>query len=763
MKNALSRPTIPPVHMQPLLLIPAFGLLLIAALWFAVLSQVADEERSVLAAGMSDTEAFVASFEQHTLASIRNADRTLLLMKYEMERSGKVDLRQMLSKGLIRTDGFILIGVFDKTGRIVTSNIEFNVDTYVSDQEYFRNHAARDTGTVDISKPEIGRLSGKLTIPLSRRLNASDGSFAGVVVVAVSPAYFTDFYQDASLGTRGSLGLLGLDGEYRARRSGSSASAAPGANNARVLGQAKLSPVGSFHGVSPVDDVPRLVAYRQLTDYPLLLIAAQARDELLIDFRQRRARDLMTTAAATVIILLFFVVTTFLVLRLKRKEVALRSQRGFLQTVLDKIPMGITVRSLVPSAYGKFVVWNAANTALFDMPRDAVLGRTVAEVRPPETAARIEEWDRQMLAKPAVQDLVETSKSRDGENRVLHRVRAPMLGADGTVEYIVTIVKDITAERTAADKVRLASQVFETTADGIILSDADDRVIMVNSAFTRLTGFTADDMLGKPLLESPFRPLDLIASAVQMEQLHRGGHVTGEVQRFRKDGRELSLWITATCVCDDGGAIVNYVRVFTDISPLKKAHRELEQLANFDALTGLPNRRLFADRLGQALHRAKRSAASVGLLFLDLDGFKDVNDTYGHDIGDLLLKEVAVRLQACVRTTDSLCRLGGDEFTVILEGANLREHAGQVAKRIVQALSEPLVINGSTLHVGASIGIALSPSHGSDSPTLLSHADSAMYQAKGAGGNRFWYSEPPANAAIRRRRHLQICKPPPVQ
>src|SRR6185295_2259116 len=171
----------------------------------------------------------------------------------------------------------------------------------------------------------------------------------------------------------------------------------------------------------------------------------------------------------------------------------------------------------------------------------------------------------------------------------------------------------------------------------------------------------------------------------RMQQLKQNGYVTGEVLRMRQDGSELPCWVTATCVRDKTGQIANYVRVFSDISQLKESQRKLSQLASFDALTGLPNRRLFHDLLNRALDRAARIGHRVGVLFLDLDGFKQVNDTLGHDVGDELLRGVAARLDKCVRAYDSVCRLGGDEFTIIVDNAALPDDAVRIAERIVQA------------------------------------------------------------------------------
>jgi diguanylate cyclase (GGDEF)-like protein len=186
------------------------------------------------------------------------------------------------------------------------------------------------------------------------------------------------------------------------------------------------------------------------------------------------------------------------------------------------------------------------------------------------------------------------------------------------------------------------------------------------------------------------------------------------------------------------------VRVFTDISLLKATQQKLEQLASFDALTELPNRRLLNDRLDQTVRRMQRRNDGLAVLFIDLDGFKNVNDTYGHAIGDLVLREAASRLQKCIRTSDSVGRLGGDEFAIVLDGARLPADAALVGERIVAALAEPLRLEGHRLTIAASIGIAVYPDDGTDAATLLRNADAAMYEAKQSGRNGFRFSYRPA-------------------
>ncbi|MEJ7670475.1 MAG: EAL domain-containing protein [Casimicrobiaceae bacterium] len=321
-------------------------------------------------------------------------------------------------------------------------------------------------------------------------------------------------------------------------------------------------------------------------------------------------------------------------------------------------------------------------------------------------------------------------------------------------------------ERNAvAAALRLASKVFEATTDAIALSDADDRVVIINAAFEKLTGFTAGEMVDLPWVESPFRPVDPIESAKRGEQLLRDGYVTGEVTRFRKDGKELSLGITATRVYDKEGKLANYVRVFSDISALKESQRQLEQLATHDALTDLPNRNLFNDRLNQAISHAQRTDSGLGVFFLDLDHFKYVNDGFGHDVGDALLTTVARELQDHVRKGDTVARVGGDEFAILLTNLkNTAVDAATIARKVQERFSRPLVVGERELTITPSIGISLYPGDGENAARLLTRADAAMYLAKEKGRNGFaFYTSEMSNKAIERvgleaalRRALQL-------
>jgi diguanylate cyclase (GGDEF)-like protein/PAS domain S-box-containing protein len=724
-------------HKHSLWALPAFGLLLVAGMWAAAWIQLGATEHALIGAATHNTENLAGEFAKYTERGIKDLDRMTRLVKHEFEQHGSIDLSRLVGEGLIeRGGGRVVLSIADADGNIVARNQPFNPFS-IADREYFRLHAERDTGLLDISKPVVGRTNGFSTVLFSRRLNRPDGSFAGIVLVAVMPEYFTEFYQESELGTLGRLELLGLDGTLRARRVGANVTSAPDGSEPALVARARINPSSNYQTESDPDHVTRIVAYRKLANYPFIVTVAQEANEALGDYYEQRRTYLMIRAAATAVIILFFSVVTVLAVRLQRHRGELKSQRLFLETLVDNIPSGITVRSMRPEDFGQYVLCNESNRLIFGIGPKESLGKTVVDVVPALYAAQIMEYDRQIIASPMVQDIVQVHDLPGQAPRIYHLLRAPIFGTDGRVEYIMTSANDITQERARTAELQLASKVFETTADAIVISDADDRVVMVNAAFSKLTGFDAREVVGKLLAESPFRPLDPEGSSARMERQLSDGFVTAEVQRTRKDGTPLSLWVTASCVHNADGTIRNFVRVFTDISLLKETQRKLEQLASFDMLTGLPNRRLLHDRLEQTSRRTQRNNGGMAVMFIDLDGFKNVNDTYGHGVGDVLLQEVASRLQKCIRSSDSVGRLGGDEFGIVLEGAGLPAEAGQIGERIVAAMAEPAVVEGHRLTVAASIGIAIYPDDGTDAATLLRNADAAMYAAKQAGRNRF--------------------------
>jgi len=309
-------------------------------------------------------------------------------------------------------------------------------------------------------------------------------------------------------------------------------------------------------------------------------------------------------------------------------------------------------------------------------------------------------------------------------------------------EYSFTFVQDITERKIVDAELRIAATAFESQ-EGMIITDANSKILKINHSFTRITGFTSEEALG--------RKMTLLKSGIHDTGFYRGmwdsiqstGSWQGEIWNRRKNGDIYPEWLTITAVKDAGGVVTHYVGTMIDITARKAIEDRVHHLAHYDVLTDLPNRALLSDRLHQALAQAKRDKSKLALIFLDLDYFKPVNDELGHEIGDLLLKQVALRLQHCIkRETDTLSRVGGDEFVIILSHIESDQDAALMADKIILSLMRPFEIEENVINISCSVGIGVYPTHGKDATSLMRVADNAMYQAKRAGRGRFCFYNP---------------------
>jgi len=287
------------------------------------------------------------------------------------------------------------------------------------------------------------------------------------------------------------------------------------------------------------------------------------------------------------------------------------------------------------------------------------------------------------------------------------------------------------------NSLRMAASVFANTQEGILITDKNSNIIDINHAFSKITGYSRKEVLGKNpnLIKSGFQNED--AYAAMWQSINTQGYWSGELWNKRKNGQIFAEWCTISAVYDDQGEVSHYIGTFTDITRLKEHEQQLEHIAHYDSLTGIPNRILLADRMQQAIAQSKRDDCYLAIGYLDLDGFKPVNDRFGHEIGDQLLIEVAQRIKHTLREGDTIARLGGDEFVFLLVGLAKAEECEITLQRLLDIISTPVVLAEQTIAVSASIGISIFPGDNADPDTLLRHADQAMYQAKQSGKNRF--------------------------
>tara|TARA_R110002111_G_scaffold166086_1_gene232037 strand:+ start:1479 stop:5357 length:3879 start_codon:yes stop_codon:yes gene_type:complete len=347
----------------------------------------------------------------------------------------------------------------------------------------------------------------------------------------------------------------------------------------------------------------------------------------------------------------------------------------------------------------------------------------------------------------------------DGRKCPLETRVSLMWNEQGRFLGLLGVARDITEQRRTENRLRMAATVFENTTGAVLVTDPAGYIVQVNENLTRITGYSDEDIVDQLPAVLTARLHEKHFYINIMSSLQEDGRWEGEIWLQRKDGDAFLCWAGVTAVQDSDGDLVSYVCFFVDISERKASEARIQSLAYYDVLTGLPNRTLFQDRLQAALPLAFRRSEWVAILFLDLDRFKPINDSLGHAAGDKVLKEVAMRLRGCVRESDTVARMGGDEFTILLTGLADREAAlaacMHVAEKVLLALGPAFVLQERDFFVSASIGIALAPQDADEGSVLLKNADTAMYHAKAMGKDTFQFYESEMNARALERLGLE--------
>jgi len=409
-------------------------------------------------------------------------------------------------------------------------------------------------------------------------------------------------------------------------------------------------------------------------------------------------------------------------------ELQLKEAIAELETILDNSVIGI--------AYVKnsiFVRVNHKLESLLCYDSDELSGLPFYTIYP-------NRQEYQQMAQRAYQRLslgeeynAQNRMRTKGGNTFWARMVGKAVNANDLEQGSIWLIEDITVQKKAEQDLRLTAAVFETSANGIFVTNSQNKIVRVNPAFSKITGYSANEVYGKSssCLASGQHNQNFYQQ--MWDSVNKTGHWQGEIWNRKKKGEVYVAWLSISTITNEHCELVQYMAILTDISSLQENIEKVRYLANYDSLTRLPNRLLFHDKLLQAKTRAKRHKKLFALLFIDLDGFKPVNDNLGHALGDQLLQSVAERLQSSVRETDTVARIGGDEFTVILNTLRTALDAGNVAGSIVQCLQQPFQVAGHEIEISASIGISVYPGDSKEIDTLVQYADTAMYQAKHAG------------------------------
>jgi diguanylate cyclase (GGDEF)-like protein/PAS domain S-box-containing protein len=429
--------------------------------------------------------------------------------------------------------------------------------------------------------------------------------------------------------------------------------------------------------------------------------------------------------------------------RLRESEFRIRSilkttQEGFVQ-------MGVDNR--IEEA-------NPAFCAMLGRECEEVIGRPLTEFLVPESSEKfIAEMPRRMAGQSGTCDL--SLIRQEGGSVYCTFYGTPIFDVHGEHVGAFALITDISDRIAHEAYERQAVAVFENTAEGVTITDTSGRVLSVNQAFSQITGYEEAEVRGQRLSILQSGRHDAGFYHQMWAELAATGHWQGEIWNRRKNGEIYPEWLTISVVRDGKGNIQNYIGVFSDISHIKRSAEELERLAHFDPLTDLANRLLLNAQLKHALERAARHGERLAVMELDLDGFKNVNDTLGHPAGDKLLQVIAQRLKKALRTEDIVARLGGDEFAVVMESIGSADAAALVAKKINAAIDVPIMLEGQEARVTSSIGIALYPDDGMDPTALLKAADTALYVSKREGRNTYRFYDQEMSAAVQYRHEVE--------
>lgn len=659
------------------------------------------------------------------------------------------------------------MSLLDRDGRIFASSNSANIGVQVATQE-FLPIGSEDAPMLRIGQPWSGRdfASGHPStskVPVS----ADDQSFipatrsvmlgkqAIIVLFAINPDYFINHVAQKLSLEEGVVGILRYDGVLLMSTDPTVQS---GSLHADVVNELHLSvdESGSFEKDFGHPQA-ELTSFRTSRLYPFVVVTHLHRSYALKNW-WAEAKTLLATILPTlfsiiVISIMFYRRQVQIALQRAEAERALRRESEKNLALLHNASDGIHI--LDPD--GNVIEASDSFCAMLGYSRDELIGKNVTEWDASFSRSEIPLIVGQQLAKAERSQFETRHRRKDGTIFDVEISGFPLV-LDGK-PALFNSSRDITDRKEALMALNIAATAFESQ-EGILVTDAESHILRVNSAFSEITGYSATEIIGKnPHILSSGRH-DANFYSAMWGTLNSVGMWKGEIWNRRKNGEVYPEYLTITAVKNQNGKVTNYVASLADITQRKAAEMEIKNLAFFDPLTKLPNRRLLLDRLQQALSSTTRSGRTGAILFIDLDNFKNLNDTLGHDIGDQLLQSVAQRLETCVREGDTVARLGGDEFVVMLEdlSENALEAANQtesVGEKILSAMNIPYHLGKFEHHSTSSIGATLFSSNDASLDDLLKQADIAMYQAKKGGRNTLRFFDPKMQENITARTNLE--------
>ena len=689
----------------------------------------------------------VRTLEQGVATTLQGVDRSLSGLASDMGNAQVLalspDVRaRVLFDHSLQVPVIARVAVLDTQGRIVAQlNVPHAVVSAAGLEAIAVHRSAPSAGLV-IGRPWKEASTDGHLLPISRSYVDGQGRFAGVVIVALRLDYFSELFGSLKLGPLSGANLFHTDGTLLARLPNIADNVGRNLSGTPNVQRMQRSSEGQFTGMAALDGVERLYTFSHVSGYPLILNVAEATQPILARWRSN-AWQLGSFAA--LLMLACLGLGGMFVRELHRTEQlgeTLKQTKHDLHTILDNLPSMVSYWD--SALRNRFA--NHAYLAWFGIAPETLPSTSLPELLGPKVYAdsmpymqRALAGQRQVFERHVVDDA--------GQERFCIVNYLPDL-EDGRVRGVFVQATEIT------DRKRMENALFEekermrltlaSIGEAVLCTDAQARLTYLNPAAERMTGWQAFDAAGRHIDEvAPMQVLQGSASTpasplrAALAQVQTLGPTRG-VALQRRDGQRVDVQESASPITDPNGLVTGGVMVLHDISDTVAMAERMAYLAHYDALTDLPNRVLLRDRVEQALAYAQRNGTSVAVMYLDMDGFKQVNDALGHEMGDLLLVQFARRLCAAVRGSDTVCRQGGDEFVVLLAGPSDADHTALVAEKILAACERGFDLQGRTVQVGVSGGIALYPAHGESFEELSRHADAAMYAAKRSGRGRFY-------------------------
>ena len=680
------------------------------------------------------------SLAQHAEDVISNADTTLtgIVERLEVEGSGNAErarLYNLLSTEVGNSPWLHGLFVYDEDGNWIVNSMAAKVQNLSNaDRDYFIYHRTHAERAPYIGVPVRSRSTGEWILTVSRRFNHRDGSFAGVVLATISMDYFQKFYSSFDIGAEGAIVLANVDGILLVRRPfdegqiGTNMASAPLFANYLKKGDS-----GTAIIKSTFDGVERLDGYRRVEHYPLVVDVALSKEEILAKWRTDTWLHSLGVGLLVIILgALGYRMIGQIRLRLDIQERLSNSEKR-LRTITDHMPAFIAYIDRDE----RYRFCNATYVEQFGMSREELLKRTMRELFGEDAYATIQPYVKQALAGEKIVFERQAIERGPGCYSLYHYV--PDMDDKGRVLGFYAMVLDITLRRTAELNLYAKEKLLRGLTDHLpaLVSyiDREERFQFNNQPYEKWLGKPLADITGKHVREAVGDEAYFKYKRFYDQAL--AGKRADFAFADERDGSKRYFNASYIPQFDEEGKVIGVCSMINDITEIKKVELQLIKLARVDSLTGLPNRVQFDESLRKAIARSRRGGLSMALMYLDIDHFKSINDTYGHQAGDEALVEFARRLSASVRKTDIAARLSGDEFVIILEEMKSDEEVEVVARKVIQAMEPEFSIAGKSYQVTTSIGYAVLLEDDADAQALLRRADQALYRAKSSGRNAY--------------------------